>query len=131
VRRFGHISGKSAVLAIQIQFISFYFFEGGIDGDGGAGGVWFGNASGFEKSPDGKKSSSIRKAGNEERTVSGNERFIEPPGTFTIEAISKLPQVAKEVVVDGVLGWVATEASAAPRSSLWRLSASLNGLKAS
>ncbi|KAF8218024.1 hypothetical protein K438DRAFT_1952881 [Mycena galopus ATCC 62051] len=54
VRRFGHISG-------------------GIGGDGGAGGVWFENSSGFDKSPDNSKSSSMQKAGNEERTVSGGK----------------------------------------------------------
>jgi hypothetical protein len=124
VRRFGYISGQSTVLLIQC--ISFYFFEGGIGGDGGVGGVQFGNKSGLENSPHGNKGSSIRKAHNEERLVSGN---IKSPGPFVIEAILKLPQVAKEVAVDGVFGWVAREASAVHRSSLWRLLASLNGLK--
>ncbi|KAF8218033.1 hypothetical protein K438DRAFT_1747271 [Mycena galopus ATCC 62051] len=61
--RLGRDGGVGRAPEITLEdFISFSFFEGGISGDGGAGGVWFGNASGFDQSPDGSKSSSMRKA---------------------------------------------------------------------
>lgn len=131
MRRFGPISGKSTAAVIRIQFISFYLFKGGIGGDGGAGGVPDENQSDVKKSLDNDKSYSIPNADNAERSVSGIERFIISLGTSRIEVILTLPQVAKEVAVDGVFGWVVKVVSAVHRLYLWRLSANSHGLKVS